>query len=75
MITFTVLTDNPDEIVNWFTEQGHRQVWCSKGYTYAGIYKRWRIDNNNLYYHRYGQTWNVRIRDKELAVLFALRWA
>jgi len=75
MITFTVRTDNPDEIINWFAEQGHRAKWRSRNYSYVGIYNRWYMQFSNIFVGAGPASWDVRIKHKELATMFALRWA
>ena len=75
MITFTVRTNDPDEIVNWFTEQGHRAKWRSRNYSYVGIYNRWYMQFSDIYPGAGPASWNIRIKNKDLAVLFALAWS
>jgi hypothetical protein len=61
----------PVELVPWFRQQGYDQAWCSKGYTYEGLNKAWRIDRVEAAppYH-----WRVTIEDENLFLLFSLRW-
>jgi hypothetical protein len=63
---------DPTPMVDWFTEHGYRQAWCSQGWTYEGLDKVWRIERGSLISK--GRRWKVMIKDEKLAMMFALRF-
>jgi hypothetical protein len=65
------VSSDPNDMVNWFADQGYPQAWRSTGWTYEGLDKAWRIDRTSAI----PRGWTVGIRDERLFMLFALRWS
>jgi len=65
------VSSDPNDMVNWFTDQGYPQAWRSNGWTYEGLDKAWRIDRTSAI----PRGWTVAIQDERLFMLFALRWS
>ena len=65
------ITTNPDDLVDWFTQQGYPQAWRSNGWTYEGLDKAWRIERSTAIPRR----WRVGIRDERLFLLFTLKFS
>ena len=65
------VSSDPNDLVNWFTDQGYPQAWRSNGWTYEGLDKAWRIERTSAI----PRGWTVTMRDERLFTLFALRWS
>jgi hypothetical protein len=65
------VSSDPNDLVNWFTDQGYPQAWRSTGWTYEGLDKAWRIQRTSAL----PRGWTVTMKDERLFMLFALRWS
>jgi hypothetical protein len=65
------ITTDPDDLVAWFTQPGYPQAWRSRGWTYEGLDKAWRIQRTSAIPRR----WTVYIQDERLFLLFTLKFS